>query len=147
MRISDWSSDVCSSDLPGFYDGVAETPEALKAQWRGLGLDDTAFLAEIGLSLPAGERGRDLLERIWARPTCDVNGIWGGYTGEGSKTVIPSKAAAKVSFRLVGSQDPARIRAVFQAFVRERLPADCRVEFWSRDGAPAIALQIGRAHV
>src|SRR3546814_3657072 len=88
MRISDWSSDVCSSDLPGFYDGVAETPEALKAQWRGLGLDDTAFLAEIGLSLPAGERGRDLLERIWARPTCDVNGIWGGYTGEGSKTVI-----------------------------------------------------------
>jgi len=139
-------ADLHDSDgrvtLPGFYDGVPETPEALKAQWRELGFDETAFLGEVGLSVPAGERDRSVLEKIWARPTCDVNGIWGGYTGEGSKTVIPSRASAKVSFRLVGTQDPVRISKAFHDFVRSRLPADCTAEFWSRDGSPAISLPI-----
>ena len=76
-----------------------------------------------------------------SRPTCDVNGIWGGYTGEGAKTVIPAEASAKISFRLVGDQEPAKIREAFHAFVRARLPADCKVEFVGGDsGAPAIAL-------
>ncbi|MGO1077259.1 dipeptidase [Inquilinus sp. CA228] len=128
--------------VPGFYDGVAEAPTQLKAQWQSMGFDEAESLRHIGLSVPAGERDRAPLERLWARPTCDVNGIWGGYTGEGAKTVIPSKAFAKVSFRLVGDQDPTRIRDAFHGFVTSRLPADCSAEFWSRDGSPALSLAI-----
>ena len=84
------------------------------------------FLGEVGLSVPAGEKGRSVLEMIWSRPTCDVNGIIGGYTGEGAKTVLPAKASAKVSFRLVGKQNPERIAQAFRAFVKSRLPADVR---------------------
>ena len=77
---------------------------------------------------------------IWARPTCDVNGIIGGYTGEGSKTVLPAKASAKFSFRLVGKQDPKKIAASFHSFVKARLPADCRAEFIAHGGSPALQL-------
>ena len=87
--------------LPGFYDGVQELPAEVKDQWNRLPFDEAGFLGEVGLSIPAGEKGRSVLEQVWARPTCEVNGIVGGYTGEGFKTVIPSKASAKVSFRLV----------------------------------------------
>ena len=91
-------------------------------------------------STSLGETGRTLLEMIWARPTAEVNGIWGGYTGEGFKTVIPAEASAKVSFRLVHDQDPAAIRTAFRDFVRARIPADCSVEFEEHGGAPAIQL-------
>ena len=83
----------------------------------------------MGLSQPAGEQDRTPLEMIWSRPTCDVNGIWGGYTGDGFKTVLPSKAHAKISFRLVGDQDPLAIRESFRQVVRDALPADYEVEF------------------
>lgn len=126
--------------LPGFYDGVAETPEAIRAMWESLGMTAEKFLGPIGLSVPAGEKGRSVLEQTWARPTAEFNGINGGYTGEGFKTVIPAQASAKVSFRLVGGQDPAKIRESFRAFVRERLPADCRAEFHEHGGSPAIGL-------
>ncbi len=126
--------------LPGFYDGVDETPPAIRAQWQGLGFDEAAFLGAVGLSIPAGERGRGVLESIWARPTCEVNGISGGYAGEGFKTVLPSKATAKVSFRLVGRQDPAKVREAFRASVRAMLPADCKVEFRPHGGAPASVM-------
>jgi acetylornithine deacetylase/succinyl-diaminopimelate desuccinylase-like protein len=76
----------------------------------------------------------------WSRPTCDVNGIWGGYAGVGSKTVIPAKASAKVSFRLVGKQNPERIARDFRAFVKARLPADVRAEFIAHGASPALAL-------
>jgi len=114
--------------LPGFYDGVAEVPPVLAAEWAALGFDESAFLGGIGLSEPAGERGRPALERLWARPTADVNGLWGGYQGPGSKTVIAAEAGAKVSFRLVPGQDPAAIVEAFRAFVNARLPADARAE-------------------
>ncbi len=115
--------------LPGFYDGVPELPEALRAQWARLDFDASDFLGAVGLSVPAGEQGRSALEMVWSRPTAEVNGMGGGYQGAGFKTVIPSKASAKVSFRLVFEQDPHAIRAAFRAFVRARLPADCTVEF------------------
>jgi acetylornithine deacetylase/succinyl-diaminopimelate desuccinylase-like protein len=126
--------------IPGFYDGVKELPADVKKQWQALDFTPQAFLGQVGLSVPAGETDRSLMEQLSSRPTCDVNGIWGGYTGEGSKTVIPAEASAKVSFRLVGGQDPEKIRDAFRAFVRARLPADCKAEFSSHVGAPAIAL-------
>jgi acetylornithine deacetylase/succinyl-diaminopimelate desuccinylase-like protein len=81
-----------------------------------------------------------LIEMITTRPTAEINGIIGGYTGEGAKTVIPGEASAKVSFRLVGEQDPEKIRDAFRAFVRAQLPADCRVEFGNFGLAPPIQL-------
>jgi acetylornithine deacetylase/succinyl-diaminopimelate desuccinylase-like protein len=126
--------------IPGFYDGVKDLPPDILAQWKKLNLTPEAFLKPIGLSVPAGEKDRLLIEQVSSRPTCDINGIIGGYTGEGSKTVIPAEASAKVSFRLVEGQEPERIRKAFRDFVSARLPADCRAEFIDHAGAPAIAL-------
>jgi acetylornithine deacetylase/succinyl-diaminopimelate desuccinylase-like protein len=126
--------------LPGFYDGVSEPSPEQKAEWQALDLTEEEFLGQIGLKHSVGEKGRLLIEQIQSRPTCDVNGIWGGYTGEGSKTVIAAKASAKISFRLVGKQDPDKIAAAFHAFVRERLPADATAEFIGHSGSPAIVV-------
>lgn len=115
--------------VPGFYDGVPEISDEMRAQWDGLGFDASAFLGDVGLGLPAGEQGRSALEMIWSRPTCEVNGISGGYAGAGFKTVLPSKASAKISFRLVGDQDPHAIRESFREMVRALVPADCKVDF------------------
>jgi acetylornithine deacetylase/succinyl-diaminopimelate desuccinylase-like protein len=133
--------------IPGFYDGVGELDAGISAQWMKLAFDEVKFLDEVGLKAAAGERGRPVLEQIWARPTCDVNGIIGGYTGEGSKTVIPARASAKVSFRLVGDQDPAVIRDAFRAFVRARLPADCGAEFLSHAASAALRLPLASPHL
>ncbi|MGV1790017.1 dipeptidase [Rhizobium sp. A37_96] len=126
--------------LSGFYDGVEETPSNIKASWEKLGMTAEKFLGEVGLSIPSGEKGRSVMEQTWARPTAEVNGIWGGYTGAGFKTVIAAKASAKVSFRLVGQQNPAAIRESFRAYVRSKIPADCSVEFHEHGGSPAIQL-------
>ncbi|NRA99694.1 MAG: M20/M25/M40 family metallo-hydrolase [Rhodobacteraceae bacterium] len=115
--------------VPGFYDDVPEIAPAVMAQWDGLGFDADGFLGSVDLSEPAGEQGRSVLEMIWSRPTCEVNGITGGYSGDGFKTVLPSQATAKISFRLVGQQDPFKIRDAFRAYVRSKLPSDCTVEF------------------
>ncbi len=126
--------------IPGFYEGVKELPPDIKADLVGLGLTAEKFLGQVGLKIPAGEKDRMLIEQISTRPTAEVNGIVGGYTGEGAKTVIPGKAMAKVSFRLVGAQDPEKIRAAFRDFVRARVPADCSVEFADFTSAPAFAV-------
>jgi acetylornithine deacetylase/succinyl-diaminopimelate desuccinylase-like protein len=127
--------------VPGFYDGVPELPEELRAQWAGLNFSTAQFLGDIGLSIPAGEAGRSALEMVWSRPTCEVNGMGGGYQGAGFKTVIPSKASAKVSFRLVFEQDPHKVRAAFRDFVRARVPADCKVEFIEHGSGRATAFR------
>ncbi len=129
--------------LPGFYEGVAELPDEIAEQWRQLPFDEHQFLGDVGLSVPAGEQDRSVLEQIWSRPTCDVNGIVGGYTGKGSKTVLPAEASAKFSFRLVGKQKPDAIAESFQAFVRARLPEDADVEFISHGASPALQLPFG----
>ena len=126
--------------IPGFYDGVEETPPQILKSWEELGRNSEDFLGAVGLSIPSGEKDRSFLELTWARPTAEVNGVVGGYTGEGFKTVIPSKASAKVSFRLVHKQDPEKIRAAFRAFVQERIPTDCSVAFEAHGGSPAIQL-------
>jgi acetylornithine deacetylase/succinyl-diaminopimelate desuccinylase-like protein len=126
--------------LPGFYDDVPELPPEIKQQWASLDFDEQAFLKEVGLAVPAGEAEYSILEQIWARPTCDVNGIVGGYTGQGSKTVLPAQASAKFSFRLVGKQNPQEIVEAFRAYVREKLPEDCEAEFIGHGASPALSL-------
>ena len=128
--------------IPGFYEGVTELPDAIRAQWQKLAFDHVQFLGDVGLSVPAGEQDRTPLERICARPTAEVNGIWGGYTGDGFKTVLPGEAHAKVSFRLVGTQDALRLRVLFRDWVRAQLPADCSVSFDSHGAGPASVMAI-----
>jgi acetylornithine deacetylase/succinyl-diaminopimelate desuccinylase-like protein len=120
--------------IPRFYEAVSDLPKSVRKQWSSLNFSDRKFLRDVGLSAPAGERGKSVLEQIWARPTAEVNGIWGGYTGAGTKTVLPSKAHAKLTFRLVGKQDPKKILKAFQSFARQHLPADCKIEFSGKGG-------------
>lgn len=126
--------------IPGFYDGVKELPPDIKADLTALNLTAEEFLGQVGLKFSAGEKGRLVLEQTTTRPTAEINGIAGGYTGEGAKTVIPGEAKAKVSFRLVGEQDPQKIQDNFRAFVRARIPADCKVEFANFGLAPPLQL-------
>ena len=126
--------------IPGFYDGIIEPPAAVLRSWQALGVDESAFLGGIGLSTPTGEAGRGLLERLWARPTADINGIWGGYQGAGTKTVIAREAHAKISFRLVPGQSPSAVVESFKAWVRASAPADAEVEFEEYGAAPGIAV-------
>ena len=129
--------------VAGFYDDVKEVDPTTMASWQSLGFDGAAFLKDVGLSIPAGEKNRSVLEQTWARPTCEINGMVGGYTGDGFKTVIPAKASAKISFRLVANMDPDKIRAAFRAHVRARIPADCSVTFTEHGGSPAISVPTG----
>ena len=129
--------------LPGFYDDVDELPEAVRAQWQALAFDHARFLGEVGLSVPAGEQDRTPLEMLWSRPTCEFNGISGGYAGAGFKTVLPAEARAKVSFRLVSRQNPDKIRKAFRDYVTARLPADCTAEFAAHGNSPASVMEIG----
>ncbi|MBX3372673.1 MAG: dipeptidase [Phycisphaeraceae bacterium] len=124
--------------IPGFYDQVREPDERQKAQWEALGFDDAAFLASAGLTVGMGERGRSVLERTWSRPTCDVNGMWGGYTGAGAKTVIPAQASAKISCRLVADQDPKVIEKALLGFLDARTPPGCRWTFRHFGGEAAV---------
>ena len=137
--IASLHDDTGRITVPNFYDGVPELDDTLKEQWSGLGFDARNFLGGVDLSEPAGEKAYSALEQIWSRPTCDVNGVWGGYTGDGFKTVLPAKASAKISFRLVGDQDPLAIRENFRAMVRGMLPPDCTVEFTGHGASRAGA--------
>ena len=128
--------------LPGFYDKVRPISNAQRAQWDALGFDERAFLGRIGLEAPVGERGYAPLERLWGRPTADINGIWGGYTGAGAKTVIASDASAKISFRLVPDQDPDEVLEQFKRFVSERLPAGATVSYEASTRTPGIEVNL-----
>ncbi|MCA8926546.1 MAG: M20/M25/M40 family metallo-hydrolase [Alphaproteobacteria bacterium] len=140
--LGDLTDDAGRIQLPGFYDNIPERSMEQKAEWEALGFDEAAFLADVGLSAPSGEAQRSGLERLWARPTADINGIWGGYTGPGSKTVIASEAFAKVSFRLVTGQDPDQVVRAFQQFCDDRAPAGARVEVSDLHGAPAMEVPL-----
>ena len=108
--------------VAGFYEGVVEPEEELRRSWRQIGFDERAFLAAAGLETAAGEEGFSVLERLWARPCLDVNGLWGGYTGEGQKTVIPARASAKLSARLVPDQDPEASFTRLEAHLHAHCP-------------------------
>ncbi|WP_421855626.1 M20/M25/M40 family metallo-hydrolase [Oricola sp.] len=133
--------------IDGFYDDVAPLPTETADAWTKLPFDGDKFLADIGLDAPAGERDRTVLEQLWVRPSCEIHGIWGGYSGPGYKTVIPCEANAKISFRLASGQDPERIRAIFRKHVEKRLPPDCKVTFTAQASAPAWALEPGNPYI
>lgn len=122
--------------LPGFYDSVRELEQSERNEWAALDIDNATLLKTIGLPPEAdrGEAGYTLIEREWARPTADINGLFGGYTGAGAKTVIPSRATAKVSFRLVADQDPEAVERSFFEWLEERTPAGFRWELVSHGG-------------
>lgn len=124
--------------IPGIYDDVVEPTAEQHAQWAALGLSAETFLGPVGLSIPSGEKDRLLIEQVQSRPTFEVNGMFGGYIGQGTKTVIPATATAKISFRLVADQDPAKIRAGFESFVKARVPADCSFTLSQGHGARAF---------
>ncbi len=133
--------------IPGFYDGIVEPSDAVLDSWRQLNFSEDALLSGIGLSTPTGEADRTVLERLWARPTADLNGIWGGYQGEGAKTVIARQAQAKVSFRLVPGQSPEAVVAAFKAFVRAAAPPDAELEFAEFGAAPGIEITEGNRFI
>jgi acetylornithine deacetylase/succinyl-diaminopimelate desuccinylase-like protein len=113
--------------IQGFYDDVSPFSDAVLAGMRKLPRSDAEFLAEVGATALGGESGYTTLEKLWTRPTCEVNGLLSGYTGDGAKTVLPAKAMAKVSCRLVPDQDPGKIEKLFEAHVRKFAPAGVTV--------------------
>jgi acetylornithine deacetylase/succinyl-diaminopimelate desuccinylase-like protein len=124
-------------NIPGFYDDVMPLSDAERAEWKKLPFDEAKYMRDLGLSALTGEAGYSTTERTWARPTLDINGLTSGYQGHGAKTVIPSKASAKVSMRLVPNQDPAKIQAAFEKTLRERCPKNVKIEFTQHGSAPA----------
>ena len=114
--------------IDGFYDDVVDWDDDTRAQIRELPFDDEDFRDSVGAPGLSGESGYSTLERLWIRPTCEVNGLLSGYTGEGAKTVLPAKAMAKVSFRLVPDQDPARVAELFRAHVERVAPPEVTIE-------------------
>ncbi|MBW3629722.1 MAG: dipeptidase [Gemmatimonadetes bacterium] len=114
--------------IPGFYDSVRELTEAEREAMRALPFEEEEFRGEVGVASVEGERGFSTLERIWARPTLDVNGLLSGYTGEGAKTVLPGRAMAKVSMRLVPDQDHETIEKMFIEHIRSIAPPGVAVE-------------------
>jgi len=126
--------------IPGFYDAVISASEDVRQEITQLNHSDDRVKEETGVSAVFGESGYSSLERMWIRPTCDVNGIWSGYTGQGAKTVIPAVATAKVSMRLVPNQDPATVKAAFIAYVTDICPTGVLVEFEDFGGAKPVLL-------
>jgi acetylornithine deacetylase/succinyl-diaminopimelate desuccinylase-like protein len=127
--------------IPGIYDDVDEPAAAEIESWKHLPFEESEFLAkEVGSTRLTGEPGRSVLERVWSRPTLEVHGIAGGFTGAGAKTVIPAKATAKVSIRLVPRQDPDRVIASFREWVRQNTPAGIQTEVRTLSGGPGLVV-------
>lgn len=133
--------------VPGFYDGVADLDPTHLAELRKLPFDEAREAAQLGVPELSGERGRLPLERMWFRPTLECNGIWGGYQGPGSKTIIPSWAKAKLSARLVGAQDPLKIRAAVSQYVEAIAPPGVRVEVAHSGEVPPVVIARDHAAV
>jgi acetylornithine deacetylase/succinyl-diaminopimelate desuccinylase-like protein len=124
--------------IPGFYDGVLETSAADRAEMAKTPFDLEEYKKDLGVSEDWGEKGFSTIERTGIRPTLDVNGIWGGYTGEGAKTVLPSKAFAKISMRLVPNQKSDEITAMFQKHFESIAPASVKVQVRPHHGGEAV---------
>lgn len=127
--------------IPGFFDGVAEPAPEIAAQLAEIPFDREAYLKDLEVESDWGDPTRPMLERLWLRPTVEINGMWGGFTGAGSKTVLPARAFAKLSMRLVAGQDPDRIASLVGNFLRDQAPSSVEVT-WRRlpGGGRAVAV-------
>lgn len=123
--------------IPGFYDDVVELSKEEREELNKAPFDEEAYKKELGLKALWGEKGYTTIERTGIRPTLDVNGIWGGYTGEGAKTVLPSKAYAKISMRLVPNQNPEKIAKLFQDYFEKTAPPSVSVKVKAHHGGEA----------
>ncbi len=133
--------------VPGFYDDVLPLSHDERAGFRALNYADATLLAETGAPAPYGEEGYSTLERMWVRPTCDVNGMVSGYTGAGAKTIIPATATAKISMRLVPQQDPEKIARAFQDYVAQVAPPGVEVEVVNLHNAGPVRIPRDNAMV
>ena len=131
--------------IDGFYDCVRSLSESERSAMAALPFDAEAWAREVGVGTPCTESGYSVLEASTARPTLDCNGIWGGYTGDGAKTVLPSKASAKISMRLVPDQDPEEITELMEAWLRARVPDSMQFQFKSLHGAQPVLVDTGSA--
>ena len=143
--IASFHDDQGRVAVDGFYDGVHEVPDDLLRQWESCGFNEADYLNSVGYTQPHGEKGYSTLVQQWARPTLEINGLWGGYQGAGSKTVIPAEAHCKITCRLVGDMDPDDLRRKIRAHVDAQLSPDAKVT-WDNDleGSPAAVMNIAR---
>ena len=143
--IASFHQDQGRVTIDGFYDDVIEVGDNLLAQWENCGFNEAEYMSGAGLTTPAGEKGYSVLEQQWSRPTLEINGLWGGYQGVGSKTVIPAEAHCKITCRLVGDMDPEKLRKSLRKHVEDRLLPDTTVT-WNNDleGAPASVMNTDR---
>lgn len=128
--------------IPGFYDDVRKLTAKEKESYKKLKFSDKQYAKELGVSELQGEKGFTTLERLWARPTLDCNGIWGGFTGAGAKTVIPSKAFAKISMRLVPDQDPKKVARMFAQYFKSIAPKSVKVNVKSLHGGYPVVVPL-----
>lgn len=143
--IASFHDDQGRVTIDGFYDDVIEIGDNLLAQWETCGFNEADYMSGAGLTTPAGEKGYSVLEQQWSRPTLEINGLWGGYQGAGSKTVIPADAHCKITCRLVGDMDPDKLRTALRKHVEDQLRPDTTVT-WNNDleGAPASVMNTDR---
>ena len=128
--------------VPGFYDDVAKLTKRERDEFAKLPFNEKKFMQQIGVKGLTGEVGFSTLERRWARPTCDINGLWSGYQGEGAKTILPSDAGAKFSFRLVPNQSPKKIAAALKKMLTEMLPPGITMTLIDFGGAPGVVVPL-----
>ena len=133
--------------IPGFYDDVVPLTDRERKEFASLDFDEKAYFEEIGVRGATGEAGYTALERRWARPTCDVNGLWSGYQGEGAKTVLPATAGAKFSFRLVPNQDPEKISAALKPMLSELCPPGIEMELIDFHGSPGVLVPLDSPYI
>lgn len=134
------TDDAGRIQLPGFYDCVKPLEQTERDMWSTLGFSDTSFAKQMGVDALLGEEGYSTLERRWARPTFDVHGLWSGYQGEGGKTIVPAKAGAKISFRLVPDQSPQEVARQLRKFVSDNTPPGIKIEVIDLHGGPGVVV-------
>ena len=133
--------------LPGFYDAVVPLTPREREGYQAMAFDDEGFLAQVGVDGAIGESGYSTLERRWARPSYDINGLWSGYQGEGAKTVLPARAGAKFSFRLVPNQTPEQVTAALREFLEPRLPPGITMELKDFHGSPGVLVSLESPYI
>lgn len=133
--------------VPGFYDDVVALTDDERQQFRDLPFNEAHFMRQLSVDATWGEAGHTNIERRWARPTCDINGLTSGYQGEGAKTVLPARASAKFSFRLVPDQDPSKISKALKQFLAARVPPGIRMELVDHHGAPGIVVPLESPYI